>query len=77
MAERSLIERIKHNPLAVRFGKFCIVGGIGFLIAYSLLWVFTEKVGLWYMISALIAQVVATVWNFFGNNFWTWKQHEK
>jgi dolichol-phosphate mannosyltransferase len=66
----------KHK-LVVRFGKFCIVGGIGFLIAYSLLWVFTEKVGLWYMISALIAQVAATIWNFWANNSWTWKSNEK
>lgn len=56
-----------------KFGKFCAVGGVGFLIAYGLLWVFTEKVGLWYMYSALVAQAVATIWNFSLNLKWTFR----
>ncbi len=67
LAKGTLIKR----GLIRKFIKFCLVGGIGFLIAYSLLWILTEKVGLWYMFSALIAQVVATVWNFWGNLRWT------
>lgn len=56
-----------------KFGKFSLVGGVGFLIAYGLLWVLTEKAGLWYMYSALIAQVIATIWNFTFNLKWTFR----
>jgi putative flippase GtrA len=66
-----MINRIKGNPLLWKFTKFCLVGGVGFLIAYSLLWILTEKAGMWYMFSALIAQVAATLWNFWANLKWT------
>ena len=68
---------VKNHPSFVnigkKFGKFAIVGGVGFLIAYSLLWVLTEKAGMWYMYSALVAQVAATIWNFTLNLKWTFR----
>jgi len=68
---------VKKHPSVIsvgkKFGKFCLVGGVGFLIAYSLLWIFTEKVGLWYMYSALVAQAAATIWNFTANLKWTFR----
>lgn len=72
-----MFRRLRQNPLLWRFIKFSLVGGVGFLIAWSILWIFTEKVGLWYMMSAIIAQVAATIWNFSANNWWTWRQVEK
>jgi putative flippase GtrA len=56
-----------------KFIKFCITGGIGFLIAYSLLYVLTEYAHFWYMWSALMAQVAATAWNFTLSLKWVFK----
>jgi putative flippase GtrA len=68
---------VKNHPSVVsigkKFGKFCITGGVGFLIAYSLLWILTEKAGFWYMWSALMAQVAATIWNFTISLKWVFK----
>jgi len=68
---------VKNHPSVIstgkKFGKFCAVGGVGFLIAYGLLWVLTDKVGMWYMYSALVAQVAATIWNFTFNLKWTFR----
>ena len=66
-------EQVKNSWIR-KFFKFALVGGVGFLIAYSLLWILTEKAGLWYMFSALIAQVAATIWNFTANLKWTFNE---
>jgi len=68
---------VKNHPSIVnigkKFGKFCLVGSAGFLIAYGLLWILTEKAGMWYMHSALVAQVAATIWSFTLSLKWTFK----
>jgi len=56
-----------------KFIKFCIVGGIGAGITFGLTWALTERIGLWYMASLLVAVLVATVSNFTLNTFWTFK----
>lgn len=55
----------------VKFIKFAMVGGIGSIITFSLTWLLTEKLGLWYMVSMVFAVAVATVSNFILNNIWT------
>lgn len=56
-----------------KFLKFCIVGGIGALITFSLTWILTEEFKLWYMASLLLAVVVATISNYTLNTIWTFK----
>jgi dolichol-phosphate mannosyltransferase len=62
------------RDIAKKFVKFSVVGGVGFLIAYTLLYVLTEFAGFWYMLSAIFAQVAATIWNFTANYKWTFRQ---
>ena len=54
-----------------KFVKFCLVGGSGAIITFSLTWVFTEITGFWYMASLVIAVAIATIWNFTLNSIWT------
>jgi len=51
--------------------KFLLVGGLGIGINLGLLAFFTEVTGLWYMLSAVLGILVATLWNFAMNNLWT------
>lgn len=57
--------------MLTKYIKFCVVGGIGALITFGVTWLFTEKVGLWYMGSLVIATLIAMTSNFFLNNYWT------
>jgi len=61
------------KKLAVKFGKFVIVGGIGAGIQLGTTYFFTEVVGLYYMFSLSIAIVLATIWNFTLNLRWTFR----
>ena len=66
-----------------QYFRYCIVGSIGTLISLGLIYLFTEYVignqlifigflsieG--YLISAIIATVIASLWNFMGNKHYT------
>jgi dolichol-phosphate mannosyltransferase len=54
-----------------QFTKFCIVGGIGMLINLAILYALVEYAGLWYILAASIAFVIAVINNFVWNKFWT------
>jgi dolichol-phosphate mannosyltransferase len=59
------------------FVKFGIVGGIGTLINITILYLLTEKVGVYYMISAIISFIFAMSNNFILNKIWTFKENVK
>ncbi|MDZ7400914.1 MAG: GtrA family protein [candidate division KSB1 bacterium] len=57
----------------VRFAKFGIVGGSGIFVNMGGLWFFTEVVGLYYLISSVLAIALAMISNFIWNDLWTWR----
>jgi dolichol-phosphate mannosyltransferase len=73
---KQMVAYLKHLASLVlykynRFLKFCIVGGTGALITFSVTWLLTEQFGMWYMMSMVIAVAIATVTNFTLNSIWT------
>ncbi len=62
--------------LAGTFGKFLVVGGIGFVINYVLLVVLSTKFGLDHSVANLIGAFVAIFSNFNLNNLWTFKEEK-
>lgn len=57
----------------LRFIKFGIVGGSGVFVNMGFLWFFTEIVGLYYLISSVLAIALAMISNFIWNDLWTWR----
>jgi putative flippase GtrA len=57
----------------IRFLKFSVVGGSGVLVNMVCLWFFTDVVGLFYLVSSVIAISIAMINNFIWNDLWTWK----
>ena len=57
-----------------RWLRFGIVGGIGSLIHFTVLFGFTRFVGLWYILSAVLAVFVAATSNYILNQVWTFKE---
>ncbi len=51
--------------------KYYVVGAIGVLVNLGLLYSLTEFVGLWYLVSYIIAISVSITLNFTFNKFWT------
>ncbi len=57
-----------------QFFKFALVGGIGTLVTILVLYLLTEKLGIYYIISAIFAFIIAMTHNFIFNKIWTFKE---
>ncbi len=57
-----------------RWVRFGIVGGIGSLIHFAVLFSLTEVAGLWYIFSAIIAILAAATSNYILNQTWTFAE---
>lgn len=55
------------------FIKFCIVGGIGFVVDFGISFVFIELVHAAVWLSTIISAETAIISNFLFNNFWSFK----
>lgn len=55
-----------------RFGKFHAVSFGGMAINLALLWAFTDLLGIYYIVSNLLAIAAVFAWNYLGNVIWTW-----
>ncbi len=59
------------------FFKFGIVGTLGAIINLGVLYALTEFAGLYYILSAVFAFIIAVTSNFFLNKIWTFKEKVK
>lgn len=64
----------KDKAIATSYGKFMIVRGLGELIYLGILVLLTEKLGLWYMLSAAIAMVLAFPVKYVIDSWWVWNR---
>ncbi|MFC1900549.1 glycosyltransferase, partial [Chloroflexota bacterium] len=55
----------------MRFVKFCLVGISGVLVNIGLLWLLTDVIGLFYLLSAAISIETSIVTNFLLNDYYT------
>jgi dolichol-phosphate mannosyltransferase len=56
-----------------RYIKYSLVGLVGAAIHFAVLWALTEKAGLWYIGSAIIAITLASINNYLMNYHWTFR----
>ena len=56
--------------LEFKLVRFLLVGSTGTVINFGLLWILTEYAGMWYVLSAAIAGLLATVNNYTLNHLW-------
>lgn len=57
-----------------RFLSFQVVSVLGVIINLAVLFLLTEFIGLWYILSNIAGIFVAFIWNFFVNRNFTWRR---
>ena len=65
----SMIRKLLSHQLV----RFAIVGGTGTIVSLVTLYLFTDKVGLNYLISNIVAFMLAVTNNYLWNTLWTFK----
>jgi len=75
---QNLVGYLKYKKsITWEFFKFVVVGGIGTFVNVLILYLLTEKVGIYYLFSAIISFIVAMTNNFILNKIWTFKENMK
>ncbi|MDR2011219.1 MAG: GtrA family protein [Bacteroidales bacterium] len=59
----------KYKNKKIEFLIFSIVGIVGLGLTNLFMWVFTDIVGIHYMISKVITTILVYLWNFFGRKY--------
>lgn len=67
----------KHEKLVRQILKFGVVGGGAFLIDYSVLYVLTEFVGIYYLTSSVISFIVSLIFNYILSIYWVFDVTKK
>ncbi len=62
--------RLRHGGAIRRFGRFALVGATGLVVNFALLAFFTEVLGVYYLLSAVLATQGSTLWNFALTEIW-------
>ena len=63
----------KHS---IQVAKYIISGGSAAVVNLSILYIFTEFLNIWYLITASVAYILAFGVSFGLQKFWTFKDHE-
>lgn len=60
-----------------KFIRFCLSGAIATLVDVSLLYVFTEFIGIWYLTSATLSFIIGTLIHYAISSFWVFESRHK
>jgi putative flippase GtrA len=60
-------KRLTNKP--IEFGIFVIIGLIGMAINQGVMWLATDLIGLYFMLSRLISAVIGHTWKFFARKY--------
>jgi putative flippase GtrA len=70
---RSLLRNLLSGPIAPQLRKFVAVGAIAAGLQLLLLWLFVDRVGLHYLLGAIVAIECTIVFQYVLNNRWTFR----
>lgn len=71
--QKSTTEKRFHNTLMNHLGGFLVIGCITTCVDISLLWVFTDLCGLWYLVSAGLSYCTGALFSFGLNKSYNFK----
>ena len=63
------------HPSHMKIIRYIISGGTAAVVDIGLLYVFTDIMGVWYLLSAVLAFIVAFIVSFSLQKYWTFRDH--
>ncbi len=68
-----VFNRASLNNRLLEFGVFALIGVVGLVINELFIWVFTDKIHIYYLLSKILATIFVFLWNFFARKFILYK----
>lgn len=68
-----VFQQKSHHKRVIEFILFIVIGVIGLILTLTLLWFFTEKLHIYYLISKILATTLVYFWNFFARKWLLFK----
>lgn len=66
-----------NNRLLKQIERFCVVGGVAFLIDAGILYVLREWLSIYYLIANMVSFTVSTMYNFWASTQWVFEVTEE
>lgn len=71
------MNKLLSNNLINQILKFAVVGGLAFIIDYGILYVLTEYLNVYYLISSIISFTVSVIFNYILSIKWVFDVNKK
>ena len=73
--KRAYVSLDEQHPTKIKIARYIISGGTVAVVDLSLLYLFTDIFGIWYIVSAILAFLMAFLVSFTLQKYWTFKNH--
>lgn len=64
------------DNIFIQFFRYLFVGGFAFIVDFSLLYIFSDICGIYYLISAIFSFIISLIVNYLISNYWVFNKNQ-
>ena len=64
------------DNIFIQFFRYLFVGGFAFIVDFSLLYIFSDICGIYYLVSAIISFVISLIVNYLISTYWVFNKNQ-
>ena len=64
------------DNIYIQFFRYLFVGGFAFLVDFSLLYIFSDICGIYYLISAMLSFIISLIVNYLISTYWVFNKNQ-
>ena len=64
------------DNIFIQFFRYLFVGGFAFIVDFSLLYIFSDICGIYYLISAIISFIISLIVNYLISTYWVFNKNQ-
>lgn len=65
-----------NREIILKVVRFCISGGVSTILGFTILYVFTEYIGIWYLLSSVMSFIICDIFSFIIKKFWVFEEKD-
>ncbi len=64
------------DNIFIQFFRYLFVGGFAFIVDFSLLYIFSDICGIYYLVSAVISFIISLIVNYLISTYWVFNKNQ-